>query len=282
MDEQTPPATLASERTALTVGSGAGLAGVFALLAVLGARTTNQPVLLASVAAAVVGAALGAVVGSRLLSIRSIRWLLASKRRTLLSWLPLAAALVVVLVLGMSELPAGSGEAFWPGLGAVLLMVVGWAAVIQAGQDSESTAAMNRTTVVLALPETSLFGSVLDDRWRRPLRAVLAGTLLATAAMIVSWENYVSVLFVLPAVLLFVPGLRMQPYVVDEGLIFENYLGSRIALGATFASWEELPTYRVEDGTLVIERDVGSPFRFDRADIEEFERVTEMLDRNLN
>lgn len=280
MSEKTVPATFAAERTALTVGSGAGLAGVFAFLAVMGASVASQPVIPAGAVAAAVGAALGAVAGTRLLSVERVRWLLASKRRTLLSWLPLAGALVVVALVGVREFATGPGQTFWAGLAAVALMLVGWVAVIQAGQDSESTEAMERTTTVIALPETSLFDGFLERQWLRVLKVALAGCLLATA-VVLYWDEPQSLLFVLPALFLFAPGLRMRPYVVDEGLVFENYLGSRVPLGSTFASWEELPSYRIEGDTLVVEREFGSAFRFDRAEVDEFERVVELLDEHL-
>lgn len=281
MSEKTAPATLAAERTALTVGSGAGLAGVFAFLAVLSASVANQPVVPAGVVAAAVGVLVGAVAGARVVSVESVRWLLASKRRTLLSWLPLAGALVVVTVVGIGEVMTGSGATFWAGLAAVALMTVGWVGVIQAGQDSESTAAMERTTTVIALPETGLFDNLVPSRWLRPLQIVFAGCLFAGAGVMIWQAEFVSLLFLAPGLFLFAPGIKLQPYIVDDGLVFENYVGSRIALGATFASWEELPDYRIEDGRLVIERDVGSAFEFDRAEIEEFDRVVEILDEHI-
>lgn len=116
MAGSTPP-RVAPQRTDITVGTATGAAGCCTLVVVV-AALANQSVLPAAALAAAGGAALG-LAGSQRLRIETIWWVLNSERRTMLSWVPLAAALVVTLALGVDGFTSGNDRVFWVGLGAL-------------------------------------------------------------------------------------------------------------------------------------------------------------------
>lgn len=159
-------------------------------------------------------------------------------------------------------------------------MLVGWVTVAQAGQDDQSTAAMNRTTMIIELPEQRML-SGFTGRWWRAIETVAALRLVGTAVFGLVRGSPELLMLSVPALLVFLPGFQFYPYIVDDGIVFKNYFSSRVGLSTTSVSWDGLPGYRVENKTLVTERAVGSPFRFDREQVGEFDRVVEALESNI-
>ncbi len=263
-----------NRRLFVTLGSGAlagGHVGAVVALVDLPVRTVAVTGLVA--------ACLGLLVGNRVLTDERLAAFAERKRLILLS-----AVSLLGLVGWASWDGFGSelGGRYAVAMGAIYLALVGWVTVLQIGQNAESDAARERGERLLTLPETDLVGIIGGERYRRPMRLLgwAAGVLLVGwfGWLAVTESNPLFLVFMLPAVLTFLPGMTFTVHVTEEGLVSENYLGSSVPIGTKYTSWDEITGYDIDDGTLTIATALGPNFTFGTGDIDDVERVRSVLD----
>lgn len=279
-----------TDETAIALGGGAYLGGLcggaLALAAPAGTVGTPAGPLPSPLGPAAVGAIagllLGAALARRRLSAADVRALVEAKPRVLATMVPV----IVLLVAGVAFW--GEGARFWLGLAGVFLAEIGWATVVQTGQNESSAAAIDRSDAVTTLPETQAapgMSGFLPDLG--PLRRVLraAGALALVAVGGYAWLRRDPFLLVLalPAVALVLPPLSPRPTrVTDRGLVFEQGLGPVGSLGTKLVEWDAFEGYALEDDRLRIAYDgVWSDLEYDRDRIDDLDRAAAVLDRNL-
>jgi len=261
-------------RVVVTLGSGAvagGHVGAVATLVGLSLRTVAVVALLTG--------CLGFGVGNRLLTDDRLAALAERRKLLLLTAVPL---LGLIGWTSVSNFGTELGGRYYVSMACIYAALVGWVGLLQAGQNAESDAARERGETLLTLPEMDLVGILGLEGYRRPV-TVLGWT---SGLLVVGWFGWLAVtesdplflLFAVPVGLGFLPGTTYLVHVTEEGLVSENYLGSSIPIGTKLTSWDEITGYEVADGTLTIATKLGPNFTYDTDDVDDLDRVRNVLD----
>ena len=263
------------KRPLAVAGGGAVVGGHFGTVAAL----ASLPVLTVALTT-VVGVCLGSAVGARALTPKRLAALVRPKKRVLLTALPLLGLLGWAAWAGFGT---SAGTQFWLAMGLFYLALIGWVTVVQLGQNAESAEANRRGETLVTLPKTDTVGILGLERYRKPVTHL--GRL--TVILMLGWFLWLAVtesdplflLFTVPGVLMVLPGMNYSVHVTEEGLVSENYLGSSIPIGTKLTAWEEIAGYEVADGALEIETGLGMNFSYDCTDIDDVDRLVEILEQ---
>jgi hypothetical protein len=257
---------VASTVTVITVGSIAGLSVAGSAAAV-------------GVAGIVVGIALGTQITLRHLRAFADDWRLI-----------IGSALVLIALVGILSVPVfspdGGAAPFWIGMAGLYPALIGWVALLAAGQTDEASAAVDTTDELVSLPEETIYPGVVrgGTTWKRIRRYLpVLGGLEVVIVLAYAWlqrEPTVLVFLLIGLPLLF----QLSPAptrVTEDGLVFEQRFRG-YSVGTKLVEWKNFEGYRVEDDTLVIVYE--SRWRdlvYDRAKIDDLDRTTAVLDRYL-
>jgi hypothetical protein len=179
----------------------------------------------------------------------------------------------------------GFGGRYAVSMGCIYAALIGWVVLLQVGQNAESDAARERGETLMVLPETDLVGILGLERYRRPVW-VLGG---AVGLGMVGWFGWLAVttanplfaVFAVPVALTFLPGMKFTVHVTEAGLVSENTIGSSIPIGTKFTSWDEITGYVLGDDSLTITTELGPNFTYDRARLDDTDRLVAILDEHV-
>ncbi|WP_262180705.1 hypothetical protein [Haloarcula laminariae] len=249
---------------AIFVGSMAGVVAVLAGFANESAAVTT-----------VGGLAAGAVGGRALLPLNGLADRMSRRVSVAATILPLFGLIGWASWVGWQN---GLNGRYAVAMGGILLALIGWVTVVQAGQNAASATAIRRGETLAELPRTSLvFGT--DLPWPWSLLGPVTG-LLGVVAGAWGYLNSGSVFFlffVLAGLAYLAPSPEHTTRVTEEGLVSENYLGP-LPIGTKFTSWDEITGCEVDGGTLTIATKLGLNFTYDTAAIDDLDRVQSVLD----
>jgi|GEM_PF-2098724 hypothetical protein len=255
-----PPAALGSG------GYVAGIAGAAALL-------VGRPY--ATVAAlAVGGLCLGVVAGGLVVT----RSRLLDRRPT--SRLTGATLVALGAWVTWTGVQSGADARYQLTIGSVFFAVVGWAVMVRGAGPPASG---DGTWEPLAtLPRTTDGGS--GGRRQQLERLVDIGILVVVAGLFARaaiGSDPSSWLFGGLFLVVFLPGTRSQVRLTDGGLVTTRYVCWLVPFDQSHTPWTALYGYEATDTRLRIDSDFGPDLVYDRARIDDLDRVVAVLDDHI-
>ncbi|MDS0283561.1 hypothetical protein [Haloarcula onubensis] len=259
-----PPAAL---------GSGAYVAGVAGAAALVAGRP-----LAAGAAVAVAGLCLGIVAGG----------LAVTRTRLLARRVASRATGLAVLALGLwvtwTGVQSGAGTRYQFTIGSVFLAVVGWAVMVRGDGAAGVADGDGRSETLAVLPWTTDGRGVTDARRRQLERLVDVAALVVVTGLFVRaavLSDPSSWLFGGLFLAVFLPGARSRVRLTDAGLVTTRYVCWRVPFDLTQTPWTRVYGYEATDDRVTIATEFGPDLVYDRARIDDSERVVGVLDERV-